>query len=459
MIRESLLPQGDGPAMAGPRCFPETDGSSVPAPFGSAGGSGRFGAHASAAEDATYIPWSHMPGHVDTVDVAGSGSFFTPASVGPWVDIYLSAGVEDGGASCHHDNQATCGLYRVRWDLGLERAVEVERLFRPTRDADGTEYGHVEAAVSDDGDLTWLLRGYRASGGTAKGSYLLHLRSGATFFSVLDFGTAVADRPQFPWFYHDDSVIYSKHDGGETAGGQDWNSLWWVRVGDRPYALVGRGPETYLNGGGSEDVSYGNPQAAGGADLRIVTFGVDLDSSGEASDHPNPHVTFVNGRGREDFSLGGGSFKSCQHPAWSLDGTRIACTRHEKPERASSGGEVRALFEFTPDGSTWESQGRLFKPADPAGLPSPFPEVSCDLLTYKQAHWCGDATHVVATVFCTDPADRTIPPSMSRVLLINFKDPQNPIHYDVTAAVVAAFREEGGNRRWRGIFSVCRNAG
>ena len=76
-----------------------------------------------------------------------------------------------------------------------------------------------------------------------------------------------------------------------------------------------------------------------------------------------------------------------------------------------------------------------------------------------ESHWCGDATHVVATVFCTDPADRTIPPSMSRVLLINFKDPQNPVHYDVTAAVGSAFRGEGGNRRWRGIFSVCRNVG
>ena len=459
MIRESLLPEGAGSTMSVPRCFPETDGSSVPAPFASAGGAGRFAARAKNVDDADLMPPFQTQNDGMTVDAYGHGGFFTPASIGPWVDIYLSAGVEDGGASCHHDNQATCGLYRVRWDLGLERAVEVELIRRSWRGPDGTQYGNVEAAVSEAGDLAWLLRGYDPSGGDEKQTYLLHRRSGSSFADVLDSGTAKADRPHFPWFNTADTVIYAKHDGGPSPAGPDWQSLWWVPVGGAPHALVGRGPETELNSGASDDLSYGNPQAFGYDGRRVVTFGVEVGADGTVSEHTVPHVTSFFGTGREDFSLGGGGFLSCQHPAWSLDGTRIACTRHAKMEERAIDRKLRQLYRFAKVGTIWVSEGPLFKAADPSLLPGPFPGVSCKLLTYKQAHWCGDATHVVATVFCTDSNFPDLPPSMSRVLLINFKDQANPVHYDVTAAVVAAFREMGGNRRWRAIFSVCRTVG
>ncbi len=154
---------------------------------------------------------------------------------------------------------------------------------------------------------------------------------------------------------------------------------------------------------------------------------------------------------------------SCQHPAWSPSGERILCTRQERTlapgdydDRRGPDAELRPLQVFSEDAvGTWiEEAARLFEPLPYADYPSAFPAGGCrGLLTYKFAHWCGDETHVVATVYCSDGEHHV---ETSRVLLIDIADPSHPVYHDLTRAIVDHLGRSAEDAHWRAVFPVCR---
>ena len=366
---------------------------------------------------------------------------------GTQVDIFLSAGIaEEDGPSCDTGDQGNCGLYRVRWDLDRQRVVEVEQVAPPWRFGD-LAAGIVEAAVREsDGALVWLVRGYErpSAGGTPwdeRGTTSLVFSDGRGV-SALHSGQRPSDRPQFPWFYSESVVLFSKSNKGPD--GLTWRNLWSVHTD-------GTGLRERTDFVASR-ISFGNPQVGTGASAgKVLSFGLE----GGRGINPNPHITDVNGNVLEEFDLRW-SDVSFQHPAWSPSGEEIVAGDHLHTK--VDGSDQELLHRFRLDGD-WRDQGLAFEPLKFENFPRAFSGLAGDVIVYKYPHWCGDDRHLVATVFSRarsdDHDDR---PEMSRVLLIRLADVEGeePTYFDLTGEVAHAFPEVAGPRHWRGIFSVCR---
>jgi len=386
--------------------------------------------------------------------------------IGPFVDIFLSAGsLDDWDASCDRTNQGNCALYRVRWDLGSERATQVERLGVPLRSVSGMDIGLVEVAAGSGEQLAWLYRGFAERGGkhAERASWIAYWEGkGLPRSTPLDEGTAAPDRPQWPYFYDDTTLVYEK------AGANDMRTLWRVNTdGSGREALIGKHGtrnRALFSGRNTADVSYGNPQVDHSeATPRIVSFGKD-----ESSSEPVPHVTTIDGRNREDFDATSvyKGFTSPQHPSWSHDGKRIIAMRHEGAQTRLGDSDPHRLWRmlYTFERSSlgvlgavwpaWRPTGLTFEPLPFADMSSVFTVNPCKYLTFKFARFCGDDNHIVATVYCSD-ADKNV--EASRVLLIDIRDPAKPVYHDLTDRVRHAFPDGYARDRWRATFPACRS--
>ena len=467
MIREPQLPGGLPPERhfgAAPRIGPfgaeARDPKELPA-FGAPSAS-RVGVFTSLAgpPGSTFGSGDGLEGAVGPDDAAASTKAL---QIGPFVDIFLSAGsLDDWGASCDATNQGNCGLYRVRWDLGSERATEVVRLGMPLRSVAGMDIGLVEVAAGSGEQLAWLYRGFAERGGEhgERASWLTYWDGkGLPRSTPLDEGTDAPDRPQWPFFYDDTTLVYEKADQAD-----DMRTLWRVNTdGSGREALIGKNGtqnRALIFGRYTADVSYGNPQVDHSeATPRIVSFGPD-----ESSALPVPHVTTIDGRNREDFDATSvyKGFTSPQHPSWSHDGKRIIAMRHEVPYRDGDGRFWRRLYSFERSSlgvlgavwPAWRPTGLTFEPLPFADMSSVFTVNPCTYLTFKFARFCGDDNHIVATVYCSD-ADKNV--EASRVLLIDIRDPAKPVYHDLTDRVRQAFPDGYTRDRWRAIFPACRS--
>ncbi len=400
------------------------------------GGPGRHSAGGAGHRHAREAPASgnHGPMH--------SGSTYT----GTHVDIYLSSGYSQAGnPSCDTGNNGGCGLYRVRWNLTMGYAEGVELVEGRTVHYGGgsgaTKYsGQIEPALAPGGGLAWIRRD-RAADGTETAAALQYRAPGSSTTQTLVSGTGTKTRPQWPWFVDDDRLIFERADGPG-----DMRTLY--EVGTDGAGLRGVAGPTGVNSTGS---SYGNPQTHGDA---LVSFGGGNPENGK---YPQPHVSSLSGTSLETFDVGNPDHESYQHPSWSPDGRRVMATRQYAVEGGSSGLH-RLLYVFERNAGVWVSQGRLFDAPALSSLPPAFQQLqplSCSLLTFKYAQWCAFEDWIVVTAFCNDSTDASIPPAMSRVLLVNVRDPAAPAFHDVTQAVAAAVGGLASDADWRGMFSTC----
>ena len=408
-----------------------------------------------------------MPG-ATVVHLLGGGVGLRSFGVlegGQWVDIYLSAGPNDGAggahdASCKSKNDANCALDRVRWNLAAGEDAEVTRVssFGGSRDCAGG-LGDVQPALSpDQTKLAWV-RHCHDGGGTHRESDLLVEEAGS--IGSVATGTAEEDRPHFPNWYTNDILLY------HTKSGDDHGTLWATTSSTPPFApyrLLGQGG-LYENDTSFKDANtHPNPEHSAGLPPRIVTFGGAFKSASGLPEQ-TPRVTNFLGSFEEALDLtgeGDETFTECHHPAWNVSGTEILCMRNREPEHPDGRRQpwLKALYKFSWDerSSTWRNRGLLFVACSLDALKSTFPAffstVNVAGVTYKYAEWCGSDKHVLATVYLSDDDENVL---MSRVMLIDISTPKTPTYRDISSVVERMGPDSGGGSRtnWHAIYGTC----
>lgn len=365
------------------------------------------------------------------------------------VEVYLSAGPKDDDGSCDTEDEGNCSLYRLVWDLAAGRADSVDLLVPSTLGSDGLRYGAVQAAVSRAGRLAWIERGWM--GGEQHKSLLWVGRPGSgEAWRLIAQGREPEERPCFPWFINEGEVVFTREIEADSEA--HWKELYRAEVASRAGAGKVVAGHSLIP---PDEYSFGNPQYST-VRGQLLTFG-ETDWVDDKDD-PNPHVSTADGNGVT--AVVNTESTSCQHPAWSPSGERFLCTRQKPPllddDDRGPEAELRPLQVFSEDAvGTWvEEAALLFEPLRYADYPSAFPAGGCrGLLTYKFAHWCGDESHVVATVYCSDGEHHV---ETSRVLLVDNADPAHPVYHDLTRAIVDHLGRAAEDANWRAVFSVCR---
>lgn len=413
-----------------------------------------------------------------TVDVWISAG---PRSSVNWLGQALPAGEE---ISCDQGSTESCRVYRLRLNI-LARTATVTKV----QDLTGMGMGSVQPAVDASGRqlATVINRGKSANGNyPAAVGLLLDDGGGWPIFLREPVGPS-ARRPAKPTFWGAKRVLWTSNVGGELD--DDSPSWWWANLmqsnlasGSAPSVLLG-GPE------GENSDSNPPPPCEANPDWPSA----DCVSWRDAQVHPNPaalsHLVAAewvtvfgrhgidplaaegrpivarlpDGSAIQEFDLGNGnegdSIVGCHHPAWSITGGEIACTR-EKSFDDTVGLEldVHGLYGFRfPNFGRWQNQGEVIRSTDVRGDPD-FPHFhglaysgnDHPVLSYKYATWVASDRWIAATVFITQGGSHNV--LMSRVVLFDTTGAEAPL--DLVEFVEDA---EGATRgEWRAVSSEAR---
>lgn len=149
-------------------------------------------------------------------------------------------------------------------------------------------------------------------------------------------------------------------------------------------------------------------------------------------------------------------FPGCAHLAFSPDGSRVLCT--DQPtfyyeDHTPANGPTYPIgfnriygFELAKNDAgvneyvSVRGTDALFKHTHPASLKDNEQiwdqSLRCDVYYTKRADFCGAKTRIVANVYCIDQSDmNNLKTAFSRVMLIDFKDPNKPVYTDLTSQI------------------------
>lgn len=368
--------------------------------------------------------------------------------------IYFSSGPHTTEQSCEPESGGACSIFRVTWDLVAEAPAGDVELIVPAGDVVGeaSRHGQIEPEVHfTTGALAFIQRTF--DGAAEKAGRLIVLDapvSSASPWRSLDYGTNSADRPQWPAWMRSNLLVYEKAD--KAASPHDSERTMYSQHADDSLG-TSRKARLGVHGAALPDISFGNPRPRNldlglpGIHPRIVSFGEDPSvTPGTGGKYrPVPHVHGLTSAEPVEYFDITSTYKSCHHPDWSADGTRIMCTLQDQVQPIDATRDVRPLVHWgwDPVVGKWAAPvGRLSK-IDTTALPSAVlgdgpilpGKANWDVLTYKYARWVG-SEHVLATVF-TSKSDKTV--TGSRILLIHQPPSGDPVYFDLTALAHAKF--------------------
>lgn len=445
----------------------------------------------------------------------GLGPSADLGTLGPRVDIYLSAGPNvgygaSGGAgdatwnvagyaSCNRDDPRNCAIWRVRLRLGMAEPIEVEQVVRATAGAvtnrawsGVVRTGASMPALSYDGRyLAFRRQNYGDAdppGGTGfpVSSQVVVRDLHTQTDLVVDGGDDVRDALRFPAWYVGDRLLYNRGtDPARPGAGTLYSARLDFRAGVAHLQPGWLGAE----GAAYTETDFNDPAVApdsgggGVSSRRIATFGENAKTTGAACGVAEEGVPRVH-RGLaptedefECFSLGVNrgdrEINSCQHPSWSLDGTAIYCWQHNPEDVSPENREaVLALpYVYRPskgseswsqvtDGETaftellasaLEEQFGGLFPALPSGAKKGGPY--CRVTAYKHAMECGTANFMVMTLFCSDATynNHASGDVFSSRVVLVRKEPLT--YWDLTGMIETTLGQSPGTLH--GIYADC----
>lgn len=432
-----------------------------------------------------YAPREDPHGGYDGPDRSGMGNE-------PNVYVYLSAGPQSGDhadgtyVSCNQDQTGACRLVRLGIHLDrpwVETVQEIEGytlaeaqaqgcpggmgVIQPTLEYDGGRLAFIEACVGpNESAKSRRLRIMDVDEDPHRTRFIERTSLGGPF------GVTNQDlSPSWPeWLDADRGGLLFT-----VSGGIDMPETMYELPApdfDLPFPRVGADSRHHTDELYSNPRSYSNPGYRSGAGDRVVTFGGGEIAAGEYAHMPRVHG--LSGEDEEGFNTGDPDFSECHHPAWSPDGTQVACMRQQSQVNGGSDGSRDHpiyAFRYSVYAREWGYPTELFDRPDPTtldallgGLLPPFVKgsgsPSCRVRSYKFAQFCGDADHIVVTVFCADSDNfgGEFGIFTSRVVLVNITDPANPVFRDLTE-IVERHLTGGGSGQWQGIFATCGSPG
>lgn len=371
----------------------------------------------------------HAKAAVQVADAIAAAEGGQKVGLGPLVDIYLSAGTNEGYGpaapgggggwdpnayfSCNRDEVRNCEIWRVRLRLGWSTPHEVERVV-PALPHDGMLAGASMPALSPDGRYLALRRQnfsdvnaatIKAGEWTAVTVFDLERRTEV----VVDEGTHPADALRFPAWYDERTLLYNR---GPTTNPNKYKrnltgNLYRADFRPAGIGVIQRGAVMGPNSTVYTGISFNNPQSkprasTGGPSIaahlgRLATFGEAIEGGGRpcgGTTLPVPHVHTLAGAGGarggqfECFDLGSNrkhlNVKSCQHPSWSLDGRSIYCWQENPGDRLWSDGTanpqllLQTTYQYQQEATgRWTATSRkgAFEELSPSALAAQFPKL------------------------------------------------------------------------------------
>lgn len=384
-------------------------------------------------------------GLVSTAAFIGALGLVSPARAagGAVVDVLLSVGKPESGATCQPDSEGTCDLVKVRLDLRTDAATNVSTVVgHAAMGAPGS--GVAEPAVSPNGKrVAWLERGGKgvqlwAKAFTEDRGYLVVKSNKGK-----DGGTAM--RPEWPEWLDDDTLLFSSRTG--TSDGKEQKTIFSVELADltNPGDPVPRAGAGVTGWTGVQDPAV----VRVGEQFQMVAFGPVPGGSSEAyqlglanvdaTGRPTSTPTLVEaGKNAE-----GKAIQGCHHPAWNAAGDRIMCMVH-RPSETVGGMATKLLYAYQRDSAgKWALAGRAFEPLTPEAAKLPVASqlnaaAGCQVVSYKYAQYCAGSDDIVTTLYCAKEgkaSGRGAEIGASRVVLVR----SNPTRYlDVTGMVETA---------------------
>ena len=424
------------------------------------------------------------------------------------VDIFMSAGeyekIEDEQTegesyrSCHPPgNSSNCAIFRVRWMLGRDVALEVEKIDR------SFIRGYTQPALSPNGEFLAYKYQHFFTGSSepvdgGSGKKIKHLPSGeSTKIEESDHQRLL----QFPNWYSNNYLLYHtlRHNG--TKALYLAHLVYSESEGLNVYRTINLNDETH-NG---ENYSYSDASTerydSGNHPPRIVVHGEEpgeVDATPKVfmlEDVHNPQ-RFILDLSVDD--LPARTPLECHHASWSPSGDKIQCSgQGGESNFPIEGYEVfqKLIFgyhwdhlsnKWVHDGSE-HLNGSLFEPKSPVelsrffrsgihttlfpiqdaalfpvqvGVPFqsqllPQSEKWCKTIVYKYAEWCGTDDYVVVTVYCAeDPEESSLSDVfgvfVSRVILVHLPSSE---YWDLTKVVQKEFFPDDVNIN--GVYATC----
>lgn len=151
----------------------------------------------------------------------------------------------------------------------------------------------------------------------------------------------------------------------------------------------------------------------------------------------------------QEFSQGGPAtpLEGCAHAAWAPDGSALLCTEQGTASLALLGLQSRiyrvpfsaSAFAAGTSGIVPTIAEPLFTHRLPAAVFPLAPGQDCDVFHHKYAEWCGDNTHVIATIGCAMDIGGGITSLLyDRVFLVDITNPLAPVYTDLIAPIEAS---------------------